>query len=135
MVCCTLFKATFLILLMINSAKRCQVRKVYSGVQFLFPHCQSLTLKVFIVSYISVISHVVTGETDSPTAAHAGCKRQRKGIPGAWGYRWGTLPQWLEIWWTGLPGWGLGNRSTTHHCKTAVMKRKLWPLNSPTNWN
>ena len=71
------------------------------------------------MSYISVIPHVVTGEKDSPTAAHAGCKRQPNWVPGAWDYSWATLPCWLEIQWPGLPGWGLGNRPTTHYCKTA----------------
>ena len=75
-----------------------------NGVQFWFSHCQSLTLKVFVVSYISVIPHVVTGEKDGPTAAHAGCKQQLKWVPGAWGYSWATLPRWLEIRWTGIPG-------------------------------
>jgi hypothetical protein len=54
---------------------------VATGVHFWFSECQSLTLKVFIVLYISVIPHVVAGEKDSPTAAHAGCKRQPKWVP------------------------------------------------------
>jgi hypothetical protein len=92
---------------------------VDNGVQFWFSHCQRLTSKVFIVSYVSVIPHVMTGKKDSPIAAHAGCKRQPKWVPGVWGCSWATLLWWLEIWWTGLPGWGLGNRPTTRHCKTA----------------
>ena len=30
--------------------------------------------------------HVVTRETNSPTAAHPGHKRRLKWVPGAWGY-------------------------------------------------
>jgi hypothetical protein len=32
----------------------------------------------------------VTGERNSPTVAHACCKRQLKWVLGAWGYNWAT---------------------------------------------
>jgi hypothetical protein len=38
---------------------------------------------------------VVTGEKNSPTAAHAGRKRRLKWVPGAEGYSWATLPRGL----------------------------------------
>jgi len=40
---------------------------------------------------------VVTREQNSPTAAHAGCKRQLKWALSAWGYSWATLHHELEI--------------------------------------
>ena len=56
---------------------------------------------------------VVTEKKSSPTAAHAGRKRLPKWVPGAWQYSWATLPLGLLIRWTGLPGWGLGDRPKT----------------------
>jgi hypothetical protein len=38
---------------------------------------------------------VVTGEKNSPTAAHAGRKRRPKWVPSAWGYSWATRPRGL----------------------------------------
>jgi len=79
---------------------------------------------------------VVTKEQNNPTAAHAGCKRQLKWVPSAWGYSWANLPYGLQIKWTGPPGWGLGNRPTTcHHKQLTVRKPQLWLQNSQTEWN
>jgi len=60
---------------------------------------------------------MVTGVKNSSTAAHAGRKSRLKWIPGAWGYSWAILPRGLKIRWTGPPGWGLGDRSTTYRRK------------------
>jgi hypothetical protein len=52
---------------------------------------------------------VVTGENNSPTAAHACWKRRLKYLPGTWGYWWATLPPGVVI----TVGWparlGVGN--------------------------
>jgi hypothetical protein len=42
-----------------------------------------------------LIPRVVTGEKNSPTAAHAGRKRRPKWVPSAWGYSWAPLPRGL----------------------------------------
>ena len=74
---------------------------------------------------------VVTREKDSPTVAHSGRKRRPKFLDGAWANSWATLPRGLQVWWTGPPGWGLGNKSTTCHRKKklTVWKPKLWSPN------
>jgi hypothetical protein len=39
---------------------------------------------------IHISPRVVTGEKNSPTVAHACCKRRLKRVFGAWGYNWAT---------------------------------------------
>jgi len=76
---------------------------------------------------------VVTGEKNSPTLAHAGCKRRLKWVPGVIAgapYHGG-----LQIRWTGPPGWRMGDRPITCHNKKADRKLKMWPRNSQTEWN
>jgi hypothetical protein len=44
---------------------------------------------------VCILPRVVTGEKNSPTAAHASRKRRPKWVPSAWGYSWATLPRGL----------------------------------------
>jgi len=49
------------------------------------------TVLEFMNMCVFVFPHVVTGEENSPTAAHASRKRRLKWVPCAWGYSWSTL--------------------------------------------
>jgi len=63
---------------------------------------------------------VVTGKKNSPTAAHAGCKRRPKWVPGAWGYGWVTLPGITDmVDWSSLLGIGY-SLTACHHKKAKV---------------
>jgi hypothetical protein len=62
------------------------------------------------VPVIKIIPRVVTGEMNSPTAAHAGSKRRPKWVPSAWGiagppchggYKFGGLALQVGGWVTG----------------------------------
>jgi hypothetical protein len=44
----------------------------------------------FLLVLMSIISHVVTREKNSPTVVHACRKRRLKWVPRAWGYNWAT---------------------------------------------
>jgi hypothetical protein len=57
---------------------------------------------------------VVTGETNSPTVAHACRKRRLKWVRSAWGYNWATQSAGdinMETWSSRL-GVGRGEKST-----------------------
>ena len=71
------------------------------------------------------LPRVVTGEKNSPTAAHEDRKRQLKWVPSVWGYSWATLPQVYKCGGLALQvgGWARGRQAVT------VQKAKLWPQN------
>jgi len=69
----------------------------------------------------------VTREYNNPTAAHAGCKRQPKWVPSAWGkagppcpvaYKYGVLPLQVGDWVTGQQ---LGTVKNSNSLETQIV--------------
>ena len=71
---------------------------------------------------------MVTGEKNSPTAAHGGCKMQLRWMPGACGYSW--VPGIINtVDWPSRLGVGQ-EADICHHKKLSVRKPKMCTFKS-----
>jgi hypothetical protein len=78
--------------------------------------------------------HVVTGEKNSPTVAHACHKRRLKWVLCAWGYNWAIQSPGdinMETWSSRL---GVGRGANDPAPEKVDRKPKMWPRNSQIDW-